>query len=724
MADKLLKVALVLSAVDKMSRTVGDAVSKSEQHIQKLKKSANAAFGTGASRLGAGAAMAASLLPVVDAYKDLEDSSIKLKSVMLRDGNKIDETLFGKVNNEAIRLGNLLPGTTADFQNLFATMIETGVQAESILNGSGQAAAYLAVQLGLDTVEAGKLAGKLQNAMGIPDRDMMKMMDFMARMKNVNVEATEMQYAFAKSSMAMKSLGVQGLDSAKVIGNLFAQMISTGQTGETVGTNFARILQEITNPTKLAKFQEAAKAYGITIDLFDKAGNFKGMSNFVGEFGKFNGMDIQNITKIIEPLVGESGVDMGFLQALGMSGVESFNKMNKRLFEQAQLTDKVNLRLTTFKNMWEATTGTFTNFLAAIGESFAPEMKKVVDLLGKASAKMQGFASSHKGIFRIIVGVIVLSALLLSLLGTIALVRGAFLLMTAQVAGAIGALNYALFATRFYLMTSIIPAIWAAVTASWAWTAAMLANPITWIVLAVVAALALLGYVFYKYWDTIKPYLLRLWAFIKAIGMVLLLPLIWPVLLVIKHWDKLKAFFFKVIEFLKPFASKLWGMMKTVAKFLLMPFIKLGSVFLNVGKTIIKMLWQGIKNSVHFVFDLMDATTKKIREFLPFSPAKRGAFRDLHKVKIMETIAMSMKPAPLMNAMSNATSAAVGFARPQYAGASTGGSGGTTTITFAPVVHLNGSANGSDAKLLTGAMKVEFEKLMKNFLAQQKRTAY
>ncbi len=50
---------------------------------------------------------------------------------------------------------------------------------------------------------------------------------------------------------------------------------------------------------------------------------------------------------------------------------------------------------------------------------------------------------------------------------------------------------------------------------------------------------------------------------------------------------------------------------------------------------------------------------KKIREFLPFSPAKRGPLMDLHRVKIIETIAQSVKPAPLVKAMQATTAAAM-----------------------------------------------------------------
>lgn len=59
------------------------------------------------------------------------------------------------------------------------------------------------------------------------------------------------------------------------------------------------------------------------------------------------------------------------------------------------------------------------------------------------------------------------------------------------------------------------------IVSTWAWTAALLANPITWIVLAIVAAVALLAggvYLIYKNWGTIGPWFAGVWAKVKELG--------------------------------------------------------------------------------------------------------------------------------------------------------------------------------------------------------------
>lgn len=66
---------------------------------------------------------------------------------------------------------------------------------------------------------------------------------------------------------------------------------------------------------------------------------------------------------------------------------------------------------------------------------------------------------------------------------------------------------------------AVIPAIGAAATAMWGFTTALLANPITWIVIGVVAAVTELVaevYLVWKYWDKIVDWLNRAWNTCKG----------------------------------------------------------------------------------------------------------------------------------------------------------------------------------------------------------------
>ena len=65
--DKAFKIAVVLSAYDKMTRVVNDAVNKSSAKMQELKNQSMNLFGKGTAQFAAGAGLVASLTPAVQA---------------------------------------------------------------------------------------------------------------------------------------------------------------------------------------------------------------------------------------------------------------------------------------------------------------------------------------------------------------------------------------------------------------------------------------------------------------------------------------------------------------------------------------------------------------------------------------------------------------------------------------------------------------------------------
>src|SRR5581483_712478 len=62
---------------------------------------------------------------------------------------------------------------------------------------------------------------------------------------------------------------------------------------------------------------------------------------------------------------------------------------------------------------------------------------------------------------------------------------------------------------------TMIPTIWGAVAATWAWTAALLANPVTWIVLAIIALIAALVLLI-THWSQVVAFLRGVWGAIVS----------------------------------------------------------------------------------------------------------------------------------------------------------------------------------------------------------------
>ena len=144
-------------------------------------------------------------------------------------------------------------------------------------------------------------------------------------------------------------------------------------------------------------------------------------------------------------------------------------------------------------------------------------------------------------------------------------------------------------------------------------------------------------------------------------------------------------------------------------------------------------LADGITAGAGKVWAKMQWVAQGVRNMWPFSPAKAGPLRDIHRIKLVETIAAGVRPAPLVNAMARVAGAARdaalpsvrGALSPAVAGAAARGGGGIS-ISFSPTVDARGAASGveADIKAQLAGMKHELVKMVKDATASRDRTKF
>jgi len=118
---------------------------------------------------------------------------------------------FQKITDLATKLGDRLPGTTADFQNMMTMLRRQGISAQSILGGTGEAAAYLGVQLNMGATEAAEFAAKMQDATRTSEKDMMSLMDTIQRGFYAGLDSDKMLQGFSKIAPVMDTIKNRGL---------------------------------------------------------------------------------------------------------------------------------------------------------------------------------------------------------------------------------------------------------------------------------------------------------------------------------------------------------------------------------------------------------------------------------------------------------------------------------------------------------------------------------
>lgn len=302
-------------------------------------------------------------------------------------------------------------------------------------------------------------------------------------------------------------------------------------------------------------------------------------------------------------------------------------------------------------------------------------------------------------------------------------------------------------------LTAIVTGLKAAALAARGFAVALLGNPVTWVVLAIAGA----GLLIWKYWQPLSGFFRGLWAGIRegaaplaqmlapsfrALGTALS-PLMAP----------LKAAWGWVTNLLKPVQDvggasenlgRRWG---RVIGGMLVAVTSLPSKLYQAGVTMMTMLWKGIQSLASKPAEAMAGAMAMVRRLLPSSPAKDGPLRDIHRLKFTETIALSVRPAPLVSAMTRTVAAtrmaalpvaasmrqmALPIAGPMRepralpAGAGAGGAPAVVTVQYSPTINIHGGSPQAKADLEAWARENAHTllRLIENAQATKRRTAY
>lgn len=273
--------------------------------------------------------------------------------------------------------------------------------------------------------------------------------------------------------------------------------------------------------------------------------------------------------------------------------------------------------------------------------------------------------------------------------------------------------------------TTLWAGIVTATTAVKAFTIALLSNPITWIIAGIVGLIAVI-YLLVKHWDKVKAVTISFWNWmISAFG---------------KYFSILKDYFMKF----------------TPAGWILSGIIGIKNVlrsvnFFEAGKNIISSIVNGIKSVALSPVSTVKGIVQKVRNLLPFSPAKDGPLKDIHKIRLIETIESGINPIPLYSTMKNIVgnvrdlmigTPSLNIPYPVVSGSVNGSltqrsqsvkselkerGSKTVTLHYAPEITIEGDASESTIEKFKDLLKThknEIIKLLKDIDNDKTRKAY
>lgn len=779
MADKSIKIALVLTAIDKMSAVVN-----------KANKNAKAAFSLGKNSALLGVALAAPLYGAVEAAQAFETKMIDIRKQMSVD----TPDTVKKMTAQVMELGRELPLATDEIQDMIAAGLRMGIAEDKVVSYTKE---VTKMSSAFD-IPAGEIAdsmGKISNVFKIPIEKVGDFADAINYLDdNTMAKGPELITVLQKIGGMARNL------EPKKAAALAAAMLSLGESPDTAGTAINGMLVNLSNATMGTKnFQKGIQMLGM-----DSAKLQKTMSNpltaqngIISVFEKINKLGKDKQSEVLVRLFGkEHGPKLTKLA----TGIAEYKRQLELVngAEKGSMNKEYLKRVQSSVAQWQMFKNRMTEVTVKAGTAFLPTFNKLAQSVGKLVEKISAFIDRNPELVSWLTKAIAFSSGLSFAVSGLSFAFGGVAKIISYTTSTLKILKSGQLA---YLTATA-----AGSTASVGFTAALkamnlafLTNPI-FLIIAGIATAALL---IYKYWDPIKAFFIYLWnkisgplsvlwSFIKAIflnftplGVIIehwgpistFFSAIWdkvkkvfqvawtwikflflnftPYGLIIKHWDKI-SFVFKIIwdkvkkifsatwnwiknlllNF-KPFSlivnnwskimdffSGLWSNIKNILFKAINWFVGLNLKFFNAGKNIISAIWNGIKAMASKPIEAIKAIVSKIRDFFPFSPAKTGPLKDIHKIKLIETIANTIKPKSLVKAVNDVMVKVGGISGSNSNPIRMNPFNGGSTVHFSPVINLSGSATKEDGKMITESLKSQFNRLMKEHKENKQRIAY
>jgi len=747
MADeKNVRVALILSAYDRMSRVVNESMNKSIGHLNRFKKAADRIGGSGTGSAMGGVITAAAAYEfgknAVEMAEKYESMAISIKQSMTNAAGQVAPA-YDKIIALSGRLAESYKGGKVEIMGMMNSLINTGMNASVITEKFSKSVLDYGRVMGIPYDEAATIIGRTIKMGKIAQGDMAALPDLFSRMKILGVtNAEDIAQAVGRSGM-----GVMGMGGIKNMQAMAAIIVKIQQaTGGAAGAGAAMqvIMSKLADPAKMTKFNEQLHKSGISMQFYDKKGKFLGLENMVAQLG-------QVPANLRQQVFGQMFGRRGGVAAASLSdlGIKGYNETLGKMMSQQSLMNKSEERGRLVTEKLQIAMSALKGIMIDFGMKLMPMIARMAEVATRAAISFKNWYKENQVLGQtlkyLVIGLASLKIATMAynfvVIGTIKNV-GRF---AGGVAKSLLNIRDLKDTIHFYILEMKQAAIYEKMAAAsqWIFNTSLYGCPIVWIIAGVMAVVVAV-IVMIKYWDKIKERLVFLTPVIKVFknlwvqlkGSISSLAMaIQPILGMIgRLFNLFKPLFstaFKTVAIagfvliagaITLIGGAIWVVVKGLT-ILIKTFTRVinfvtsvGSIFFRAGSNIVKSIFNGIQSMASKPIEAMRNIVQKIRNFLPFSPAKEGPLSTLHRVRIVETIAQTMKATPITRAMKSITGEVAGQSY-KFNGGSQSGAG----LVYAPVVNIYGSATGKDKDDFMAMLKSHEAEVMRLIQSNQAR---
>lgn len=527
MADKQFPLTLIIKAVDKATgplTEVGKKVKTLSERTEKVGRNLSAAISAPLLALG-GVGVAA--------FARFEQGMGNVSTLV--DTNTESIAAMGE---QVLAIGRRTPVAVGDLTDALYEARSAGVSAADqfkVLEGSARLAV---VGLG-STKEAIDLVTSSVNAFGLKGAEAERVYNLIFQATNTGkTTISGLAQGFGGVAGTVAAAGVKLDEFLAAVGAL----TTTGQPASQVYTQLKSVLAGLmTRSREAAIVFQRLRVKGIK-ELIAASGGL------VPALEKIKGVVNANDTALIKALGGAEAYNA----AIGLTGQQGA-AFKATLETMRSGVDGVGVAFEKQNRTSAATLQRLKNSLEgvaiSIGRVLVPVLEQLAPVLERAATWWEGLGAKGQKTIITLAGAVAALGPGLVVLGKLALAVKA---VTGALVFAAGWGKY-LWMMRTSIMAGLVPSLTAAASSVWAFTAALLANPITWVVVAL-GALGAAVYQVYKNWEPLKEFFLQLWNEpMEAIGLFIawvddVLGVFSPLKPIVENWEPIKAFF-----------SDLWG---------------------------------------------------------------------------------------------------------------------------------------------------------------------
>ena len=484
MAADMMKIALIFTGVNRLGgvlSSIGGGLDKVSKKIEKINKIGSKMMMAGAGMAGG---TAAGVLALLKNFGEFEASQLDFENTMLQsNGRLLPQTQ--KILAIATKMGDILPGSTEDFIKMAGAMKSAGTGAESLANGSLDAASKLGALLlkrGYSFEDVGQGMSRMQQTLKVTDGDMYQFADTIQRAVYAGADFNELSYGFKRVAGALDAMQIKGIKAASVISPILTML--TKEVGGEAGNSLADVLMK---GFQLGKWKD-----------------IEGALSYLERLKK--SMNSQQYAAAMSKMFG-SGSPRDVAIKLGSLGVGGYAKLQKEMADQASLDQRSKRALGGLLAMYEGLTGTLSNVAAAFGSIFGDEAKVYLANLNGFAVDVKKWGDANKP--------------LVNILAKVTFGLGALLFAGGGVMRVIGFARTVLPAvgSSWLMIVGVFSKVRNAVTlfstvfrfAMFGARAAMITTGIG----ALVVGLGIAALLIYENWDKVKAFFIGLWSAIK-----------------------------------------------------------------------------------------------------------------------------------------------------------------------------------------------------------------